>query len=54
MTSKVTYLGGLRTENIHIQSDAKTCKILEHTAQTSPVHYSLHPDIEKVVTFNWK
>ncbi|MBP92542.1 MAG: osmotically inducible protein OsmC [Flavobacteriaceae bacterium] len=32
----------------------KTRKILEHTANTCPVHYSLHPDIEKVVTFNWK
>ncbi len=32
----------------------KTRKILEHTANTCPVLYSLHPDIEKVVTFNWK
>ena len=31
----------------------KNRKILEHTANTCPVHYSLHPDIEKVVTFNW-
>lgn len=31
----------------------KTKKILEHTAKTCPVHYSLHPDIEKDVTFNW-
>ena len=29
-------------------------KILENTANTCPVHYSLHPDIEKVITFNWK
>lgn len=27
--------------------------ILERTASTCPVHYSLHPDIEKVITFNW-
>ncbi|WP_350285240.1 OsmC family protein [uncultured Croceitalea sp.] len=27
--------------------------ILERTANTCPVHYSLHPDIEKVITFNW-
>ncbi|MFC4636657.1 OsmC family protein [Dokdonia ponticola] len=33
--------------------DTKTQKILEHTANTCPVHYSLHPDIEKEVTFNW-
>lgn len=132
MTSKVTYLGNLRTENIHIKSgnsyftdapvdnngkgeafsptdtvatglancmltimgikaaqmdvslegtvasvtktmsanprriskikvefdfpnalDSKSQKILEHTANTCPVHYSLHPDIEKEVIFNW-
>lgn len=28
-------------------------KILKHTANTCPVHYSLHPDIEKVIDFNW-
>lgn len=27
--------------------------ILERTANTCPIHYSLHPDIEKVITFNW-
>jgi len=31
----------------------KEQKILEHTAHTCPVHHSLHPDIEKVVTFGW-
>lgn len=31
----------------------KEKKILEHTAHTCPVHYSLHPDIEKDVTFDW-
>ncbi|MAN59997.1 MAG: osmotically inducible protein OsmC [Flavobacteriaceae bacterium] len=34
--------------------DAKSRKILEHTANTCPVHYSLHPDLERVVHFNWK
>jgi len=34
-------------------ADNKTRKILEHTANTCPVHYSLHPDIEKEVIFNW-
>lgn len=33
--------------------DAKTKTILERTANTCPVHYSLHPDIEKDITFNW-
>ncbi|WP_299335878.1 OsmC family protein [uncultured Psychroserpens sp.] len=36
------------------EADEKTRKILEHTANTCPVHYSLHPDIEKDITFNWK
>ncbi|MFS4467645.1 OsmC family protein [Maribacter sp. 2210JD10-5] len=31
----------------------KNRKILENTANTCPVHYSLHPDIEKVITFHW-
>lgn len=35
-------------------ADDKTRKILEHTARTCPVHYSLHPDIERDITFNWK
>ena len=34
-------------------ADEKTRKILERTANTCPVHYSLHPEIEKVITFNW-
>lgn len=28
--------------------------ILERTANTCPVHYSLHPNIEKEITFNWR
>jgi putative redox protein len=31
----------------------KSKKILENTARTCPVHYSLHPDIERIVVFNW-
>lgn len=31
----------------------KNRTILERTANSCPVHYSLHPDIEKVITFNW-
>ncbi len=33
--------------------DDKSKKILENTARTCPVHYSLHPDVERVITFNW-
>ena len=28
-------------------------RILENTGNTCPVHHSLHPDIEKVIVFNW-
>jgi len=31
----------------------KNRKILVHTANTCPVHFSLHPDIEKEITFSW-
>ncbi len=31
----------------------KNRKILEHTGNTCPVHHSLHPEIEKVIEFNW-
>ena len=27
--------------------------ILERIGDTCPIHYSLHPDIEKVITYNW-
>jgi len=31
----------------------KNRKILVHTARTCPVHYSLHPDIERIIDFHW-
>lgn len=37
-----------------ISVDEKTKVILERTANTCPVHLSLHPDIEKDIVFNWK
>lgn len=39
--------------NLPVAADDKTKKILENTGRTCPVLYSLHPDIEKVITFNW-
>lgn len=39
--------------NFRHSIDIKTQKILEHTARTCPVHYSLHPDIEREITFNF-
>jgi uncharacterized OsmC-like protein len=40
--------------NFSIAPDAKNKTILERTAMTCPVYYSLHPEIKKVITFNWK
>lgn len=40
--------------NINIEADEKTKTILERAAMTCPVMLSLHPDIEKEITFNWK
>ena len=37
-----------------IDADDKTKTILERAAMTCPVFHSLHPDIKKEVTFNWK
>lgn len=34
--------------------DDKTKTILERTAMTCPVYLSLHPDVEKIVHFNWE
>ncbi len=34
--------------------DAKTKTILERTAETCPVNMSLHPDIKRIIVFNWK
>ncbi|MGB3344142.1 MAG: OsmC family protein [Aequorivita sp.] len=33
--------------------DEKSRKILENTGRTCPVMQSLHPNIEKVIVFNW-
>jgi putative redox protein len=37
-----------------LQVDEKQKTILERAANTCPVMYSIHPDIEVNVTFNWK
>jgi uncharacterized OsmC-like protein len=31
----------------------KNRKILEHTADTCPVQHSLHPDIERIISYHW-
>ena len=40
--------------NMSVSPDQKSKTILERAAMTCPVFLSLHPDIEKVITFNWK
>jgi len=40
--------------NMSIATSDKNKVILERAAMTCPVLLSLHPDIEKEVTFNWK
>lgn len=40
--------------NMNLVADEKTKTILERAAITCPVMLSLHPDIEKEITFNWK
>ncbi len=40
--------------NMAIDTSDKNKVILERSAMTCPVLLSLHPDIEKEVTFNWK
>lgn len=39
--------------DLPFETDDKTRKILEKTGRTCPVLYSLHPDIEKAITFKW-
>lgn len=42
------------TFEMNVQADDKTKTILERTALTCPVHFSLHPDIKREIVFNWK
>jgi uncharacterized OsmC-like protein len=62
-TAEVTKIMGTeprRISEIHVKfdmaitADQRMKLILERTAMTCPVFNSLHPDIKKVVTFNWK
>jgi uncharacterized OsmC-like protein len=50
-------IGGINL-TIHLPDtlllDEKQKTILERAANTCPVMYSIHPDIEVKVTFNWK
>lgn len=39
--------------DMNMSADEKTKTILERAALTCPVYLSLHPDIQKEVSFNW-
>ncbi|WP_417354648.1 OsmC family protein [Flavobacterium sp.] len=39
--------------NLKSDADEKAKIILERAAMHCPVHYSLHPDIERDIIFNW-
>ena len=41
------------TIDIPLPADHPDCKLLEATALGCPVHHSVHPDIDKPVTFIW-
>lgn len=40
--------------DMNLAPDDKTKTILERAAVTCPVFLSVHPDIDKRITFNWK
>ena len=50
-TAEVTKYMAANPRRISVSE--KHRKILVHTANTCPVHYSLHPDIERSIEFNW-
>lgn len=39
--------------DMKLHTDEKTKTILERVALTCPVYLSLHPDIQKEISFNW-
>jgi len=39
--------------DLPFKAEEKQKRILENTARTCPVLYSLHPEIEKDISFNW-
>lgn len=39
--------------NLKSNADEKSRELLERVAMRCPVHFSLHPDIEREIIFNW-
>src|SRR5690606_14276440 len=60
MVTKAMAANPRRISKIEVQLDLpegideKSRKILENTGRTCPVLQSLHPDIEKLIVFNWR
>ncbi len=54
MSSEPRRIGRIEIKvNIPHDHNAKTRTIIERAAATCPVEHSLHPDIERVITFNY-
>ena len=59
MVTKTMTVNPRRISRIDVEIEVPTSlsekfqNILENTANTCPVFYSLHPDIEKVIVFHW-
>ena len=59
--TKVMEANPRRVTEIHVnfnfpkkaEYSEKQKKILEHSGLTCPVHYSLHPDIKRIIDFGW-
>lgn len=59
--TKVMEANPRRVTEIHVnfnfpkkgEYSEKQKKILEHAGLTCPVHYSLHPDIKRIIDFSW-
>ncbi len=51
----VRRIGRLTTEiHVPLPADHSHREMLERSVHSCPVHASLHPDVEKPVTFHWK
>ena len=54
MANSITYAKAYKDKlDVVFKADDKTKTILERVATTCPVHYSLHPDIVRDITFKW-
>ena len=55
ITAPVRRIGRLTTENhVPLPANHPHREMLERSVHSCPVHASLHPDVEKPVTFHWQ